>query len=188
MVGTQEQTMNSHSASNLSHILNHHDITAVNKIITNTVEGTITDTSSENNVTNHSTNEVVNHNSDAITDISHARKTITYADTTVTVIKKPNENVISKIDFCSRIQSQKQYIYNCSNSDTCYKQNIIRQTKVFQEDSTDTFNGLSTQFKISLPGQMDKNISPDEQLSIDNQERGKIDAVDKSWYSSKSLT
>ncbi|XP_050339270.1 putative dual specificity tyrosine-phosphorylation-regulated kinase 3 homolog isoform X4 [Bactrocera neohumeralis] len=188
MVGTQEQTLKSHSGSNLTHILNHHDITAVDKIITNTVEGTITDTSIGNNVTNHSTNEVVNHNSDFITDISHARKTITYADTTVTVIKNANENVISKIDFCSRIQSQKQYIHNCGNSDTCYKQNIVRQTKVFQEDSTDTINGLSAQFQISLPGQMDKNISPDEQLSIDNEEKGKIDAVDKSWYSSKSLT
>lgn len=186
MVGTQEkQTMNSHSGSNLPHILNHLDVTAV---ITNDVVGTITDTSIGNSVTNHSTKKIVNHNSDAITDFSHARKTITYADSTVTVIKNSNENVISKINFCSQIQSQNQFVHNCSNSDICFKQNIVRQTQVSLEDSTDSINGLSTQFQISLQRQIDENVSPDEQHSIGNPGKGKIDAVDNNWYSSKSLT
>lgn len=191
MVGTQEkQTMNSHTGSNLSYTLNHHDVTAVAKIITNAVVSSITDTSIGINDTDHSTKKVVNHSSDATTDISHARKTIAYADSPITVIKNHSEDVISKIGFCSQIQSHTQFVHNCSNkSDTCYKKNIVRQTQVSLEDSNDSINGSSTQLTTSLQRQLDENAASQayDQHNIDNSRQGKIDAADKSWYSSKSL-
>ncbi|XP_011194347.1 dual specificity tyrosine-phosphorylation-regulated kinase 2 isoform X1 [Zeugodacus cucurbitae] len=190
MVGTQEKrSTNSHTESNLSHTFN--DVTAVAKIITNTVGSAIANTTIANNVTGNSTKKVVNHNNDATTDISHLRKKLSYSDSTVTVIKNHNENVISKIGFCTQIQSQKQFIHNCSNySDTRYEQNIIRQKQKSLEDSNDSVNSSPAQLQMSLQQPQDENAVSHtfDQHSIDNPAKGKLDTVDKSWRSSKSLT